>query len=306
MKSSSVTYFPQFRFTDTSKYLFNPVLKKRFSNRPEERVRLQFVDYLLTATGFSKNRIGFEAPIHLPDAEHTLRADLVLYNRLMKPFALIECKSAKISLTEKTGQQVANYNRQLEASYLMITNGIEEKWYHLGDAAPVPSDSPLNEYLLPAKPQRTENYWTERGFICPDSAKYTKALTRSVLEQIMISTQSPHIQYLDFPSTLAPFYLDHYYRITNLSTDTKIAFTPLDSGKGSTMLAAVVNRAGKNRGVLWISLDDLSTQKNVTAAVLSESGNQEIPVPTLFINKLKSRNEEFLKNIGEELLIFFD
>ena len=40
---------------------------------------------------------------------------------------IVECKSQKIAITQKTFNQIAQYNLVLDASYLMITNG--EKHY---------------------------------------------------------------------------------------------------------------------------------------------------------------------------------
>jgi hypothetical protein len=85
MKSIAIHHFPLIIPQPGEKYLYNPVLKKRFKNRPEERVRLRWVEYLLHQTEWPKSRIGFEAPVSLPQEENTLRADLVLYNRDFSP-----------------------------------------------------------------------------------------------------------------------------------------------------------------------------------------------------------------------------
>ncbi|HMB41744.1 MAG TPA: type I restriction enzyme HsdR N-terminal domain-containing protein, partial [Balneolaceae bacterium] len=133
MKSASLYHFPQVIIEDGQKWLFNPVLKKRFKNRPEERVRLQWVDFLLNQTDWNKNRIGFETPVQLRREDRALRADLLLYSDDVAPYALIECKSDQIKLSDSTAVQAARYNSLLHAPYIILTNGREDLVYKVED-----------------------------------------------------------------------------------------------------------------------------------------------------------------------------
>ncbi len=306
MTTSAKRHFPQFRISDGSKWLFNPVLKKRFANRPEERVRLRYVEYLLAETDFNKNRMGFEAPIKLPEAENTLRADLVLYNRSMEPWALIECKSENIRLNNKAAEQIARYNRRLTAKYLMMTNGTEEIWYGIGEQITELTKSPLTPKKMDPEYAGSADYWIDRGFISANSTEETKRLALEILQPFRQESRTDRVQYLDLPSTLAPFPLGHYYHISTFVPDCKIGISVLDSGNDSTILCGVLNRSGKNQGILWITLDNLATTPGRKATVISPSGRRFTEVPANFIRELMNENERFLKNLGERLLLFFD
>jgi hypothetical protein len=56
------------------------------------------------------------------------RYDIVVYNQVLQPSILIECKAEYIDIKEKTLQQIATYNIRLQVPYLMVTNG--RKSYH--------------------------------------------------------------------------------------------------------------------------------------------------------------------------------
>lgn len=288
------------------KWLYNPVLRKRFANLPEERVRLQFVDYLLSETDINKNRIGFEAPVKLPQAENTLRADLVLYDRSMNPFVLIECKSEKIRLNQTTAEQIARYNRRLNASFIMITNGVEEIWYDLTGDKPKSTDSPLTPSGDTTELLRYEKYWTERGFISPESGSETKILATAALKEFFMESGPDPVQYLEFPPSISPFSMNHYYRVSAADQAHKVAYTFLDGNRGATMLCAAINREGKNRGALWINLDQLDSESTPEAQLLTENGPQSVPLPARFRKNLQNGDNFFLKNIGKELLNLFD
>jgi len=305
MMSASKNHFPCFRFLDGKKWLYNPVLRKRFANRPEERVRLQFVDYLLSETGFSKNRIGFEAPVTLPQAENTLRADLVLYDRTMNPFVLIECKSEKIRLNQNTGEQIARYNRRLNASFIMITNGVEEIWYDLSGDIPKSTDSPLKPSSNTTELLRSETYWVERGFISPKSNNHIGNLATAALQAFFGDTDSDPIQYLEFPPSISPLSMNHYYRVSTADPDHKVAYTTLDGNRGATMLTAAINRGGKNLGAVWINLDQMVSESAPNARLLTENGPKSVPLPDRFRENLQSCDKLFLNNIGKELLNLF-
>lgn len=305
MHTFSSSHFPQIRFSNGDKFLYNSILKKRFKNRPEERVRLRYVEYLLNEAGFSKNRIAFEAPVEIRQSEQKLRADLLLYNRKMEPFALIECKSEKIKLSEKAAEQIARYNQNFRAPYLMITNGTESLWFHHTENEIKPIESPINGGNT-ADITRNSVYWTDRGFIAPDSTTMTQQLAETVLNS-MISTADPKsVHYLDIPAGITPFPANHYYRVYPAKSTLKVAVTLLNNGVGDTLLTSLLNQNGKTRSILWMQLDNLIESKDQTYTLLTEKGIEQKPLPNHFRNPLKNRDENFIKNMANELLNFFD
>ena len=52
------------------------------------------------------------------------RGDIVGYNNLGKPFFIAECKAPEVKITQDTFDQIARYNLQTNADYLMVTNGL--------------------------------------------------------------------------------------------------------------------------------------------------------------------------------------
>lgn len=101
--------------------IFDPIRKKFLVLTPEEWVRQNMVQYLLTAKNYPAALIAVEKEIKLGELKK--RCDLVIYNRDLLPWMIIECKEMNVSLTEKVLGQVLRYHAALPAKYLIITNG---------------------------------------------------------------------------------------------------------------------------------------------------------------------------------------
>lgn len=163
MQSVAQDHFPQYVFRDGTKLLWNPVLKKSFVDRPEERVRLQIVDYLILEAGFSASRISFESPVNLPRDKSASRTDIICFDKDFKPFLLAECKAPEIALNEKASVQIARYNQKVKAPFLLITNGLEDLWFD------TQSDSVSSLSHIPEKfnarstVKRDFEYWNKEG-----------------------------------------------------------------------------------------------------------------------------------------------
>lgn len=298
-------HFPLFRFLDGKKWLYNPILRKRFSNRPEERVRLRYVEFLLLESAFSKNRIGFEAPVRLSGATHALRADLVLYSDRMKPHILIECKSEHVKLTEQTAEQIARYNRELDASYLMITNGRQELWYELTEGTPRATDNPIPQAEKMADPAADPPYWTNRGFISSSSDTAIGKLASNMLHKIFSTADPASLQYLNLPADIVPFLPGHYYRVLPAKNNFSVALSVLNGGTGATLLTAAVNREKENLGLLWIELDQLFGAGTPEVSIISKRGTESQNLPPNFRNVLVEPNRDFMKHIIDQILNFF-
>ena len=53
------------------------------------------------------------------------RADLIICNSQGEPTMLIECKSTTEKLSKETFFQVGRYNQHINASFLLISNGLQ-------------------------------------------------------------------------------------------------------------------------------------------------------------------------------------
>ena len=101
--------------------VFDTIRKKWLQLSPEEWVRQNMIHYLFSKQ-YPASLIAVEKEIKL--GELSKRCDLVVYSRNSKPFMIIECKEMKVSLSEKTLDQILRYHITLPVKYLIITNGI--------------------------------------------------------------------------------------------------------------------------------------------------------------------------------------
>ena len=97
---------------------------------PEEWVRQHVAHYLLKKN-YPKPLIALEKKLTVNGL--TKRFDILVFDSRNHPFLLAECKSPDVQIDEKTLNQVLNYNRQLKAPYLMITNGLTHYYLHIND-----------------------------------------------------------------------------------------------------------------------------------------------------------------------------
>jgi len=103
-------------------WVFDLLRKKYVVLTPEEWVRQHFLNYLTTSLGYPKSLMKVESGMR----HHKLirRTDILVYNREAKPFMLVECKAAEVSLNQAVFDQVSAYNQAYQAPHLVITNGL--------------------------------------------------------------------------------------------------------------------------------------------------------------------------------------
>jgi hypothetical protein len=119
--------FPSFEFklrnVSNRQEIFDPVRHKFVTLTPEEWVRQHLIAYLTKVKHYPISMIGVEKQLLLNKLSK--RFDLVVFGRNANPFLLVECKAPGVEITEKTFDQAARYNMQLQAEYFLITNGLE-------------------------------------------------------------------------------------------------------------------------------------------------------------------------------------
>ena len=114
-------YKPKIKQEDSRELIFDEIRKQWFQLTPEEWVRQNFLQYLIYVKGYPAALIAVEKEIMLGDLKK--RFDIVVFNRQSKPWMIIECKEMNVALNESVLNQVMRYNIQLQAPYLLITNG---------------------------------------------------------------------------------------------------------------------------------------------------------------------------------------
>jgi len=101
--------------------IFDVIRKKWLLLSPEEWVRQNIIQFLLIKKNYPSSLIAIEKGIKL--GELRKRCDIVIYDRKMSPWMIIECKEMNVPLSEKTLEQILRYHITLPAKYLVITNG---------------------------------------------------------------------------------------------------------------------------------------------------------------------------------------
>ena len=99
------------KYIDNKEYIFDPIRKKYILNTPEEWVRQNFIKYLHNEKEFPISLMSIENLTIVNKQKK--RTDLVCYNNKGNAILLIECKSEKINLNNKTFDQVQNYNYKI-------------------------------------------------------------------------------------------------------------------------------------------------------------------------------------------------
>ena len=240
-------HYPRIVFRNGERLLWDPVRRQPLAFRPEERVRLQMLDYLLLHSGFPASRITAEAPV--PNLFAHRRTDLLCYDDEFKPWLLIECKAENIRIGPKTATQSAVYNRFVKAPFIMLTNGIYDALFHISKKRVALELSEYPESLIHDKAFSSvePGYWKERGFLpsaMTDSiaAAFSGQLARLFQE----SMETRAFLTFHFPEQQVPF--SHYFLILPAPSfpDTLMAFSLIARNTGEAAFFAAANCNKRN------------------------------------------------------------
>ena len=118
--------FPAYDFrlknSENKSYIFDPIRKKFILLTPEEWVRQHVLQFLMKTKGYPASLINVEKEIKIYDTKK--RYDIVVFNSDGSIFLIVECKRPKVAITQTAFDQIARYNLKLQASLLMVTNGL--------------------------------------------------------------------------------------------------------------------------------------------------------------------------------------
>ena len=118
--------FPKFEYrfksTENKVSIFDVIRKKFIILQPEEWVRQHCVHYLISVKNYPKSLINVEKELIINGLKK--RYDIVVFNPDGSIQLIVECKSDTIAIDQTTFDQIARYNMALNASYLMVTNGL--------------------------------------------------------------------------------------------------------------------------------------------------------------------------------------
>ncbi len=117
---------------NNQRMIFDRVRRKWVLCTPEEWVRQNIIDYMVSHRGYPIGLISVEHPFEL-DSTKRYRADIVVFNKSLHPTLIVECKAPTVKLTKETMEQICRYNLKLQAGYLVVTNGIQHFAFYTSD-----------------------------------------------------------------------------------------------------------------------------------------------------------------------------
>ncbi len=109
--------------TEKGLAVFDIIRKKYILLSPEEHVRQQFIHFLIKEKKYPKGLLAVERKLKF--YELTKRTDIVLYNRQGNVVVIVECKAPNVKISQETFDQIARYNMNFKAKYLIVTNGLK-------------------------------------------------------------------------------------------------------------------------------------------------------------------------------------
>ncbi|MFJ1410389.1 type I restriction enzyme HsdR N-terminal domain-containing protein [Capnocytophaga canimorsus] len=121
-----LNFYPyQFRFknSENKTLIFDEIRKKFVVLQPEEWVRQHVVQFLIQEKSFPKSLINVEKELMINGLKK--RYDIVVYKNTGEILLVVECKAPDILINQKVFDQVFRYNLSLQASLLMVTNGLQ-------------------------------------------------------------------------------------------------------------------------------------------------------------------------------------
>ena len=116
-------YSFRFKNSENKRLIFDVIRKKFVVYQPEEWVRQHVVQYLTIDKKYPYSHINVEKQLIINSLRK--RYDIVVYNPDGSIQVLVECKAPTIKITKKVFDQIASYNMDLRANYLMVTNGLD-------------------------------------------------------------------------------------------------------------------------------------------------------------------------------------
>jgi type I site-specific restriction-modification system R (restriction) subunit len=102
--------------------VFDVFRKKYVKFNPEEKVRQDFLHFLINEKHFPASLISVEKGLTVNGLQK--RFDAVAYNNNGCPLMLMEFKSSSVKIKQSVFEQISVYNIILKVNYLVVSNGI--------------------------------------------------------------------------------------------------------------------------------------------------------------------------------------
>jgi hypothetical protein len=115
-------YSFRFKTTNGKQTIFDTLRRKFVRLTPEEWVRQNFVQFLISEKKYPASLIAVEAGVNVNN--NPQRADLIVFDRSGSPVFVAEFKAPEVKISQQTFDQIARYNMQLQVKVLVVSNGL--------------------------------------------------------------------------------------------------------------------------------------------------------------------------------------
>jgi type I site-specific restriction-modification system R (restriction) subunit len=124
MQRLNLPYY-EFRFNSKGEktYIFDVVRKRFVLLTPEEWVRQNFMQYLISEKNYPQSLMAVEKQISLNGK--LFRFDLVVYRKNGQPLLVAEFKAPDVKISQETFNQVVRYNMSLKVKHVLVSNGLQ-------------------------------------------------------------------------------------------------------------------------------------------------------------------------------------
>ncbi|MBQ8257665.1 MAG: type I restriction enzyme HsdR N-terminal domain-containing protein [Bacteroidaceae bacterium] len=116
-------YEAKIREKEGKREIFDRLRRCYVALTPEEWVRQHFVNMLIEHKGYPATLTANEVPITLNGMMR--RCDTVVYDKNLRPIAIVEYKAPTVKIDEKVFAQIARYNLVLKVNFLIVSNGLQ-------------------------------------------------------------------------------------------------------------------------------------------------------------------------------------
>ena len=114
-------------------YIFDKIRKKDLVLTEEEWVRQNFVSYLHEDKKYPLSLIAVEKQCRVNDL--VKRTDILVFDKMGSPYIIVECKAPQVQINQDTFDQIARYNMKLNATFLILTNGLQHYYCQMDHVA---------------------------------------------------------------------------------------------------------------------------------------------------------------------------
>ena len=105
--------------------VWDPLRKKMVALTPEEKVRQWFIGVLHSECGMPLHMMASEVSLQYGSElrKKAFRADIVVWDRNLRPAVIVECKRPEVELSGEVLEQALRYNMVMGAPWVIITSG---------------------------------------------------------------------------------------------------------------------------------------------------------------------------------------